>query len=114
MKLLEYEGYLGTAELSEEDGVFHGKLAFIRDLVTYESETARGLVDAFRDAVDDYLADCEEEGREPDKPFKGQFNIRTQPEIHRAYALLATKQGKSLNEVINETLAKALPAAGRR
>jgi len=109
MKTLEYEGYVGTAELSEEDGVFHGKLAFIRDLVTFESDTAPGLVDAFHEAVDDYLADCEEEGREPDKPFKGQFNIRTQPEIHRAYALMATQQGKSLNEVINDTLEKGLP-----
>jgi predicted HicB family RNase H-like nuclease len=108
MNHLEYKGYLGTAELSEVDGVFHGKLAFVRDLVTYESKTAEGLVRAFHDAVDDYLADCDAEGREPDRPFKGQFNVRTRPELHRAYARLAAERGVSLNEVITDTLEKAL------
>ncbi|MFZ1992213.1 MAG: type II toxin-antitoxin system HicB family antitoxin [Alphaproteobacteria bacterium] len=101
---MEYKGYLGTAELSEEDGVFHGKLAFIRDLVTYESDTAPGLTKAFHEAVDDYIADCAEEGREPDKPFKGQLQVRISPELHRAYAALAEREDKSLNEVIKETL----------
>ena len=113
MTQLEYKGYLGTAELSEADGVFHGKLAFLRDLVTYESKTAEGLVRAFHDAVDDYLADCEAEAREPDKPFKGQFNIRTRPELHRAYARLAAERGLSLNEVITDALESALQHMGR-
>lgn len=108
MSLLEYKGYSGTAELSEADGVFNGKLAHLRDLVTYESETAEGLVRAFHDAVDDYLADCEAEGREPDKPFKGQFNVRTRPDLHRAYARLAAERGLSLNEVITDALEAAL------
>jgi len=108
MTHLEYKGYLGTAELSEADGVFNGKIAFLRDLVTYESKTAEGLVRAFHEAVDDYLADCEAEGREPDKPFKGQFNVRTRPELHRAYARLAAERGLSLNEVITDALESAL------
>jgi predicted HicB family RNase H-like nuclease len=112
MTHLDYKGYLGTAELSEADRVFHGKLAFLRDLVTYESETAEGLVHAFREAVDDYLADCEAEGREPDTPFKGQFNVRTRPELHRAYARLAAERGLSLNEVITDALERALRHMG--
>ncbi|MEJ0060450.1 MAG: type II toxin-antitoxin system HicB family antitoxin [Terricaulis sp.] len=109
MSLLEYKGYLGTAELSEADGVFNGKLAYLRDLITYESETAEGLVKAFHEAVDDYLADCKAEGREADKPFKGQFNVRTRPELHRAYARLAAERGLSLNEVVTDALEAALP-----
>ncbi|HJS79679.1 MAG TPA: type II toxin-antitoxin system HicB family antitoxin [Vitreimonas sp.] len=114
MSQLEHKGYVGAAELSEEDGVFHGKLAFLRDLVTYESSTAKGLAKAFRDAVDDYLADCKAEGREPDKPFKGQFNVRTRPELHRAYASIAAARGQSLNEVVTDALEKALPKMQRR
>jgi len=109
MKHLEYKGYLGNAELSEADGVFNGKLAFIRDLVTYESDTAEGLVRAFHEAVDDYLADCADEGREADKPLKGLFNVRTKPELHRAYARIAAERGLSLNEVVTEALESALP-----
>jgi len=101
---LEYKGYIGTVEMSEADGVLHGKLAFIRDLVTYESETAPGLVKAFHEAVDDYLADCAEEGREPDKPFKGQFQVRVSPALHRAFALAAAKEERSFNKIIEDAL----------
>jgi predicted HicB family RNase H-like nuclease len=114
MTQLEHRGYVGTAEISEADGVFHGKLAHLRDLVTYESTTAKGLAKAFRDAVDDYLADCAEEGREPDRPFKGQFNVRTKPDLHRAYAGLAEARGQSLNEIITDALESALPALRKK
>jgi predicted HicB family RNase H-like nuclease len=108
MSDLEHKGYLGTAELSAEDGVFHGRLAYIRDLVSYESSTAKGLLKAFREAVDTYLTDCAREGRAPDKPFKGQFNIRTRPELHRALALKAMQRGVSLNELVTDALEKAV------
>ncbi len=104
MTQLDYNGYVGTADLSVDDGVFHGKLAHIRDLVTYEGETAEGLVKAFHEAVDDYLADCKEEGREPDKPYKGQFQVRTKPDLHRALARMAIKHGVTLNEMITTAL----------
>ena len=54
--MLEYKGYLGSIEYSDEDEVLHGRLEFIRDLVTYEGTDAKGLKQAFQDAVDDYLA----------------------------------------------------------
>ncbi|MFT3728337.1 MAG: type II toxin-antitoxin system HicB family antitoxin [Terricaulis sp.] len=113
MTQLEYKGYVGTVQLSETDNVFHGKLSNIRDLVTYESANAKGLVKAFHEAVDDYLADCKADGREPDKPFKGQFNVRTSPELHRAYATLAELRGPSLNEVVSTALETALPKLKR-
>lgn len=108
MTHLEYKGYFGTAELSEEDGVFHGKLAHIRDVVTYESATAKGLVKAFREAVNAYLADCEADQREPDRPYKGQFQVRTRPELHRALARVAMRKGISLNEMITSALETAI------
>lgn len=64
----------------------------------------QGLVRAFHDAVNDYLADCETEGRDSDKPFKGQFNVRTRPELDRAYARLAEERGLALDEVITDAL----------
>ena len=64
--LLEYKGYLGSVEYSDEDEVLHGRLEFIRDLVTYEGRDAKGIRAAFREAVDDYLELCEAEGRKAD------------------------------------------------
>jgi predicted HicB family RNase H-like nuclease len=61
--ILEYKGYFGSVEYSDDDDVLHGKLEFIRDLVTYEAADAKNLKRAFRQAVDDYLALCADEGR---------------------------------------------------
>jgi predicted HicB family RNase H-like nuclease len=63
MLKLTHKGYVGSAEFSADDGVFHGKVALPRDLVSYESATAKKLPEAFRDAVDSYLADCMADGR---------------------------------------------------
>ena len=60
--MLEYKGYFGSVEFSAEDGVLHGRLEFIRDLVTYEGKDAKGIRAAFQEAVDDYLELCEDEG----------------------------------------------------
>ncbi|MGI9256405.1 MAG: hypothetical protein ACR2PY_05670 [Salinispira sp.] len=65
--LLQFKGYYGSYELSEDDGVFYGKLEFIRDLISYEGNTDAHIVRSFHEAVDDYVGTCKEEGREPEK-----------------------------------------------
>ena len=69
--MMEYKGYYGGAEFSPDDEVFYGKLEFIRDLVTYKSDEAKGLKQAFHEAVDDYLEFCAESGRDPQVPLGG-------------------------------------------
>jgi predicted HicB family RNase H-like nuclease len=64
--MLEHKGYFGSVEYSAEDGVLHGRLEFIRDLVTYEGKDAKEIRAAFQEAVDDYLELCEAEGRKAD------------------------------------------------
>jgi predicted HicB family RNase H-like nuclease len=102
--LLEHKGYYGSIEYSEEDAIFHGKLQFIRDLVTYEGADAKGLRRAFEEAIEDYLALCEREGREPDMPFKGSFNVRPGSQLHRRAMMLARRKGTNLNQVVTEAL----------
>lgn len=104
MDILTYRGYEGTAELDMSLGICRGKLLFIKDLVTYESESPKGLQAEFEAAVDDYLETCVELGREPAKPFKGQFNVRVSPELHRAAALRAAEEGIYLNDVVVKAL----------
>lgn len=102
--LIEYKGYLGSVSFSDEDEVFHGRLEFIRDLVTYEATDAKSLKLAFREAVDDYLDLCADQNREPDKPLKGSFNVRPGRDLHRRTAILARQRGVSLNAVVSDAL----------
>lgn len=107
-KMLEYRGYLGSVEYSDEDEVLYGRLEFIRDLVTYEGEDAKGIKAAFREAVDDYLQLCEAEGRKPDVPLKGSFNVRPGPDLHRRAMLYAKRRGLNLNTVVSDALRRYL------
>nr|CBL47421.1 hypothetical protein pPAA3_0030 [Photorhabdus asymbiotica] len=60
MKHLTYKGYIGTIEFDVEDNYLFGKLAYIRDLVTYQATTVKELEDEFKKSVELYLEDCQE------------------------------------------------------
>ena len=65
MELLSFNGYQGTVETSIADGILHGKILFITDLVTFEAETLPQLKLEFEAAVLDYLATCAALGKRP-------------------------------------------------
>lgn len=101
-----YKGYSGSLEFNDEDMVFHGRVLGIRDIVTFEAESADELVKAFHDSVDDYLAFCKERGAEPQKPYSGKLALRTTPEIHALLSKAAASDGKSINQWVSDTLAE--------
>ena len=104
MKYLEYKGYTGSIEYSQEDGLLYGKVLGIRGLISYEGETGKLLEEDFKDAVESYLADCKESGQVPEKPFKGSFNIRISASLHQKAALLAMEAKVSLNSFVAEAI----------
>ena len=93
---------MGSVEFGAEDGVLYGKIIGVNDLVTYEATSVEGLQAAFVDAVEDYLATCKELEKEPNKFFKGVFNVRTSNETHRELAIMAEKKKMKLNELVNK------------
>jgi len=102
--ILKYKDYEGTAELDMTRGVCRGKVLFIDDLVTYESTIPADLQKEFEAAVDDYLETCANLGKEPLRPFRGLFNVRITPALHRAAILRAVADGVSLNDVVVRSL----------
>jgi len=66
---LEYRGYRGSIEDSPEDGVLHGKLMGIRDLVSYDGADLDTLETNFHGAVDEYIAFCKAEGKPLPSPI---------------------------------------------
>lgn len=101
---MTYKGYVGTVHYSEEDEIFHGKIGAINDLIMFEGTSVKELKKAFHEAVDDYLGTCEEMNREPQKPFKGSFNVRISPDLHRKAATKAVMMGVSLNQLVQKAL----------
>lgn len=103
--ILEYKGYCTKVDFSAEDGVLFGKIEGIRDLVTFECDCASEAQEAFFSAVDDYLESCRDIGKEPDKEYKGTFNIRISSELHKKASMLAYRRNQSLNQIVEESIA---------
>lgn len=101
---MEYKGYVGSVEFSAEDLMFYGKVMGIRSLISYEGENAVDLVNDFQGAVDDYLEMCAAEGIEPEKAYKGSFNIRISPELHKQAVIAAMAKHMTLNSFVENSI----------
>jgi predicted HicB family RNase H-like nuclease len=53
--MLKYKGYIGLAVPNQLTDGWRGKLINVSDLVTYESDSLKGLSIEFQAAVDDYI-----------------------------------------------------------
>ncbi len=105
---LQYKGYFTNIAFSVEDKVLHGKIEGIDDLVTFESDSILDIEEEFHNAVDDYLDFCKEVGKEPTKAYKGSFNVRIDPQLHKKIALEAAKKGISLNQAVEKAIEQYL------
>lgn len=102
--LICYKNYYGSVHFDPQEELFFGKIEFIRDLVNYEASDAKSLLKAFHEAVDSYLEDCSHTAKNPDIPFKGSFNVRVDPQLHKEASLYAMQHGDSLNGVVRKAL----------
>lgn len=107
--IMEYKGYVGSVEFSEQDYVFFGKVQGICSLISYEGTSAKELVKDFHDAADDYLRLCKEEGTLPEKAYNGSLNIRFKDSsIHKEAAIYAMNHKQSLNSFIKDAVKEKL------
>ena len=109
---IEYKGYSGSVLYSAEDRVLHGRIVGIRDAVVYEGTNVSSLERNFKASVDEYLKFCKVEGKTPDTPFKGSFNVRLGRDLHKRAALYAEEHDQKLNAVVHDALEKYLTRAG--
>ena len=107
---MEYKGYLGSVEFSEEDALFYGKVLGIRALVSYDGNNAQELIADFHGAVDDYLELCVQQGKEPERAYKGSFNVRISPELHKQAVVAAMSHNMTLNSFVESSIAQAVHA----
>ena len=94
--LMEYKGYHGTVEFSAADGVLFGKVVGIIGLISYEGKSLNSLKSDFEGAIDDYLEMCADEGVEPQRAYKGKFNVRVSPDLHKTLVHYAASHGMEL------------------
>lgn len=106
--VLTYKDYMGSVHYCAEDEIFYGKLEGIEDLVTFEAKNVDALKSAFKESVEDYLETCKREDKETEKSYKGSFNVRISPELHKSAKRAAVEQGISLNQLMQKALENEL------
>ena len=98
--MLEYKGYHASIEFDSEDNIFIGEVFGIADSLNFHGSTVSELKEMFEQCIDNYLDLCQKTGKNPDKEFKGTFNVRIPPEMHKKAALEAAKQKITLNQYV--------------
>lgn len=107
MSTMTHKGYSARIEFDPGDEVFFGRIAGIRDSVSFHADTVADLKAAFLEAVDDYLDLCATTGQAPEKPYSGNLMLRVDPAVHAKAATAAELAGKSLNQWGEDVLAEA-------
>ena len=101
---MEYKGYHTKIEFDAESMTLRGKIEGINDYVDFEADDISGIEDEFHAAVDDYIDFCSAVGKEPEREYKGTFNIRISPDLHRKLAFRAFIDGQSLNSEVEKAI----------
>jgi predicted HicB family RNase H-like nuclease len=104
---MRYKGYAARIEYDERDDIFVGRVLGMRDIISFHASSVPELHEAFRGALEDYLADCAEQGITPEKPASGKVMLRIRPEVHAAASVAARAAGKSLNQWADEVFEQA-------
>jgi predicted HicB family RNase H-like nuclease len=104
---MTYKGYAARIDYDDDDGIFVGHIAGIRDRIGFHADTVDDLRAAFHEAVDDYIETCAKTGKEPQKAYSGKMMFRVSPEVHRKAVLAAELEGKSLNQWAEDVLSRA-------
>jgi len=107
MNMMKYNGYIAHIEYDEEDRIFVGRLAGIKDIISFHGTDVDELETAFHESVDHYIEVSERTGRPAQKPFSGKLMLRIDPEIHAAVATAAQVKGTSINQWAANVLDKA-------
>ena len=101
---LLYKDYIGSVHFNSEDEIFFGKVEGIEDLISFEGSSVVELKKSFEESVEDYIILCKENGKKNEKSYKGSFNVRIAPEVHKKAKRLAIMKGISLNQFVQRAI----------
>ena len=110
--MMEYKGYHAFIEYDAEDNIFVGEVFGVADSLNSHGTNVEELRQMFEQSIDNYLDLCAKIGKDPEKEFKGTFNVRIPPEMHKKVSLEAAKQNITLNQYIVRAIGQSIEKTG--
>jgi predicted HicB family RNase H-like nuclease len=80
----------------------------LNDTLAFHGKSVDELKSAFQNCIEDYIDLCKEIGKQPEKEFRGVFNVRISPESHRQAAIEAAKDGVTMNQFVADSIEERL------
>lgn len=106
--MLEYKGYHASVKYDAEDEILVGEVFGLSDSLNFHGTSVVELKEMFKQSIDNYIALCAKIGKNPDKEFRGTFNVRIPPDLHKEVSLEAVRQSITLNQYVVNALKQSL------
>lgn len=103
-----YRDYVAEIRYSRLDASLVGQLKGMKTLLIFKGQSLDEMKIKFRETVDNYLLECEQEGKEPEKQFATDTIISIPTELYREYVQTSEELGKNEHELISEILEEQL------
>jgi predicted HicB family RNase H-like nuclease len=104
--VLKYKDYVASIYFDSLSELLYGKVEGLDDSITFEGKSVDQLKKSFEEAVEDYIKICSKIGKQPHRSYKGSFNIRIKPALHKKAAYRCVEQGISLNQLVEKAILK--------
>ncbi len=102
--MMEYKGYHADISYSDDDNIFVGQVIGINDVLCFHGSSIEELKQMFHQSIDNYLDMCKEIGKQPEKEYKGCFQVRIPAQLHKDAALYAEQKHMSLNMFVKNAI----------
>ena len=77
---------------------------FSRSGENYFGGVLKNIEKGNTEVIAEYIEDCKADGIQPEKSYKGSFNVRITPDLHRKVSLCAACKGISLNAAVEAAI----------
>lgn len=102
--LMEYKNYHAAIQYDDEDKLFIGTIIGINDSISFHGKTVKELKRKLKSSIDDYVAMCHSVGKEPEKEYSGNMNIKITHEDHQKAKRIAEEKGISINKLFSSLI----------
>lgn len=106
--VMKFGEYSAVISYDPEIQMFRGEFVGLNGGADFYADSIKKLRKEGETSLKVFLEFAREKNIEPKKQFSGKLVLRLKPEIHQKYKLLASAKNVSLNQLLSETLEKAV------
>ena len=106
--VMKFAEHSAVISFDPEIQMFRGEFSGLNGSADFYADSIENLRKEGETSLRVFLDYAKEKSISPKKQFSGKLVLRLKPEIHQKYKLLASAKNVSLNQLLNETLEKAV------